>query len=197
MYINFNYLKKKELDTNDLMSLQIVKQLRTEAEREEDLAMILTDDFLDKMVERGCITQIKGKKSDSEIAKLRLTKSGNKLLEDIQTAEVEEQDILIFDWVAKFYKNEEDKMIGNMKRTKQGIAQFRKETGIEKNHLAFLFQSFLESEEQLKYSHKLENLLFSSKNLYSRKFNLDECRLYDFYLSREKYFNDKFKTIKN
>lgn len=195
MYINFNLAKTKGLNEVDIMTLQIIKQLRTEPQREENLVNILTDDFLIKMEDRGYIHQIKGKKSDSELSKIRLTKKGTKLLDDIETAEVNEEDIVLFEWLESFYKAEE-KQIGNKKRTKTGIAQFRSHTGIEKNCLAFLLKEFISDEENMKFNNKLENIFFSSKNLFSRKFLIDECRLYAYYDKRRDFFDKQFKKLK-
>lgn len=194
MYINFKYAKNKGLSEVDILTLQIIKQLRTEPQVEENLVNVLTDDFLLKAEENGYITQIKGKKGDSELGRLRLTKKGAKLLDDIETSEVEEEDIILFEWLEGFYKSE-GKMIGNKKRTKTGIAQFRKHTGIEKNALAFLLKEFISDEENMKFNNKLEAIFFSSKNLYSRKFNIEECRLYTYYDLRRKYFDNKFRTF--
>lgn len=195
MYLNFKYAAEKQLSPYDIITLQTIKQMRSE-NLEDVLASLLQDDRLCFYVEKGYVTQIKGSKNDTEIGRLRLSKAGMKLLDNIETAEVTEEVVVIFDWMAQFYKSDEEKFIGNMKRTKQGIANFSKETGIQKNCLAFLIQTFLNS-DSMEYSYKMENLFFSSKNLYSRKFNLEECRLYDFYKKREEWFEKKFAHINN
>lgn len=196
MHINFKYANNRGLNPIDILTLQIIKQLRTDKEVVNELATVLQDERLGFYVDKKWVTQIKGKKSDDELSRLRLTKSGNKLMENIETAEVTEDTIKIFDWISTFYVGEEDKFVGNKKRTKQGLAQFAKETGISRNHLSYLIQNFLKS-ESFDYSYKLENLLFSSKNLYSRKFSLDECRLNDFYLKNKSFFDSKFDNINN
>jgi len=196
MYINFKLAKEKGISPNEIMNLQVIKQMKLENELDNVLASTLEDNILERFENESLITQIKGKATDSELSRIRLSKKGIKLLDDLETANVTEEDIKIYDWVSSFYRSQ-DKTLGNQKRTKSGLAQFRVETSISRNHLAFLFQTFMNDDEQLEYSHKLENLIFSSKNLYSRKFSLDECRLHSYYLNKEEWFLHKFANIKN
>lgn len=193
MYFNFKYALSKSLSPYDILTLQTIKQMRFE-NLETILAGILEDSRLDFFVEQDYVTQIKGSKGDSEIARLRLTKKGMKLLDNIECVDVNEDSIIIFEWLKKIYSGEEDKFVGNGRRTKQGIAQFSAETGIVKNQLSFLIKTFLQS-DSFEFSYKLENLFFSNKNLYSRKFDLEECRLYTFYLKKKDWFDRKFETL--
>lgn len=194
MYINFKYALGKGLSPHDILTLQTIKQMKFENELETILSGLLQDDRLDFFVEQDYVTQIKGSKGDSEIARLRLTKKGMKLLDNIECADVNEDSIIIFEWLKKIYSGEEDKFVGNGRRTKQGIAQFSAETGIAKNQLSFLIKTFLQS-DSFEFSYKLENVFFSNKNLYSRKFDLEECRLYTFYLKKKEWFDKKFETL--
>ena len=83
-----------------------------------------------------------------------------------------------------------EKDIGNKKKTKMYIAEFRVHSGIEKNELAHLMSQFLNDEANMLYNNKLEFALFKSSNLYQTKFNLDESRLWQYY-SRNKEIIDK------
>ena len=191
MYVNFEILLKRGLIPQDLLFLQAVKQQQTE-DLGDMVAMLMDDQRYEFLIEKEYVKTIKGTSKMTEIEKIRLTTKGARLLDDIQTAYVTDEDIVLRDWLIKQYENE-GKQIGNRKKIATGIAQFRAETGIEKNALAFLFKSFISDEENMVYNLKLEKMLFSSKSMFSTKFNINECRLHDYYMKRKNYFDKQFK----
>lgn len=194
MYLNFNLILEKGFEPNQMVLLQAIKQNSTEDLSNLIPMLIQSDRDLEKLKEGGYIKLIKGKKGQSEFERLRIDSKGTKLLEDIQTAETEDQDIQLRDWLVKFYKSE-DKLIGNKKRIASGIAHFRKYTNIEKNSLAFLLKTFIFDSENMEYNNKLEKVFYSSNNVFSRRFNIDECRLYTYYEKRKDWFNMKFLKL--
>ncbi len=196
MYINFELLYKKGLDEFDVVPLLIINQQRGEKNLHKNLSSSVNKQRLLKYKEMDLITKIKGRNADPPLSKVRLTKKGKKLLNDIQCAYVKNEDIILFDWLEKIYKKLE-KTIGNKKRTKEGIAQFRSETGINGNKLAILLRAFVTDKENMAYNNKLENVFFSSKNYYQVKFSLDNCRLYEYYEVHKEEFEKAFEKIDN
>lgn len=194
-YFNFNLAEKNRLSPIDIINLQLIKQNKF-----ENLSKIIEDIFyddgysLDEYEKEGFVSYIKGTTKQSIYEKIRLTKKGEELLEMIETPDVEEDDVKILNWLIKVY-NSEDKVIGNKKRTASGIASFRANTGIEKNKLAFLLRTFINDEKNFEYSQKLENLFFNSKNIYQRRFVLDDCKLYEYYLRNKEYFDKEFENL--
>lgn len=182
MYINFEYLKQKGLTVSDVIILQIIKQLKIEPELEDDLAMVLTDDFMEKMLERGCITTIKGKKKDSELSKLRLTSKGNKILENIKTPKVTEGDLKMYEHLCNFYLSHEDeeRVLGNQKKTKMYCAIFRNRLSLSLHEMYWLCWLFVQRYE---YTKKLENIFFDSNKIRYGKFenHFEDSPLYQFY----------------
>lgn len=178
MYINFKILETEGMDFNDLLILQLAKQ-----NKNEDLSALL-DKFephgIEPLIEKGYLTQIKGKKGFSRTQKLRISKEGSVALDNIETPEILPEDIVLFDWISSVYTNM-GKTIGNKKKTKIYIAEFRVQSGIEKNELAHLMQQFLQDDENMAYNNKLEYALFRATNAYQTKFNLDESRLWQYY----------------
>lgn len=196
MFLNFDYillLLKKGITAYDTVRLQAIKQNK-KGRSEAVLETIMDDSIIKYYEENGYIWYVKGKKTDSELKKMRLTKKGLKLLEDIETPDKEEQDVMLMKWLVEKYEKH-GKMIGNKKRIVSGIAHFRSHTGIEKNHLSFLIAAFVGDSHNMKYNNKLEKAFFSSENSYSRKFNIDECRLWAYYKKRLDYFEKQFKLI--
>lgn len=192
MYININLLESRGVQPVMVLGLQMIKQNKTE-ELSTNIAEwfdILTED--EKSWLEDHTYYIKGKPYEGQFEKIRLTDKGVKFLDDVQIAQVQEWHIVLADWVATMYKSQ-DKKVGNKKRLATGLAQFGAETSIIKNDLALLWREFLSDDEQMEYSHVAENVIFSSKSIYSRKFNLEECRLQTYYRQRKNYFDNKFE----
>ena len=148
---------------------------------------------LEWLIQNDYIEFIKGGKKDSIYCKVRATKKGSQLLENIETPEITDDDLKLFDWLCDVYKSEE-KMIGNKKKTKMYIAQFRVQSGIERNELANLLEVFIHDEENMKYNHILENSLYKSVNVYNTKFELDQSRVWQYYNKHKEAIDNKFKT---
>jgi hypothetical protein len=192
MYINFKLLLKKGFEHTDLIILQLAKQNKNE-NLEGDLQLQPYQNIL-KLKQMGYLDEIKGSSKQSELSKLRLTKSGSNLLDDLETPEVLEEDLLLFDWISDVYTRL-GKQIGNKKKTKMYIALFRVHSGIEKNHLATLLEKFVKDEENMEYNFRLEYAFFKPTNVFQIKFELDQSRLYMYYLKNKNSFDILFDRI--
>ena len=185
-------LDSKGLSHSDLVLLQATKQNRV-----EDLSHVIekfSDLDIEPLKERGYLTHIQGKKKDSEASKLRLTKKGTTLLEVFETPVVTEEDLMLYDWMAAVYENL-GKEIGNKKKTKMFVALFRAHSGIDKNNLASLLDMFVKDEDNMEYNHKLEFAFFKPATVYQVKFELEQSRLYQYYLNYKSFFDNKFEEL--
>lgn len=162
---------------------------------EQVVSLVTSDEDLEFLQKNGFIKFIKGNKNQNEFQRMRLDKKGTKFLNELDEPDVEEQDVKIFDWLSQIYK-ERDKQIGNGKKTKRLIASFREKSGIEKNELAFLCNTFINDDGEQEYSHKLENVFWKPTNLFQTKFVLEDSRLWKYYSKRKHYFDVEFKKLK-
>jgi hypothetical protein len=152
---------------------------------------------LSEYKDTNLITFVKPKnKSETEYNTVRLTSLANDWIDNITTADIIEEDMQLFDWLESIYKSL-DKEAGNKRKCKNFIAQFRANSGISKNHLAFLCQTFINDDKEIEFSQKLEFLFFKGANLFSTKFDIYQSRLFQYYEKRKDYFEHKFLTIKN
>lgn len=193
MYINFNFVLEKGLIPQDILFLHAVKQ-RSSKGSVDHVAMTMDDERYEFLLQKELIHLIKGTKKMSDIEKIRLTTKGTKFLHDVSTAEVTEEDIVIRDWLVKIFRDM-GKSIGNKKRIGTGIAQFRVITGIDRNKLSFLLKTFVTDEENMEYNHKLQNAFYPDIRDHTPKFNIDDCRLYDYYIRKKNFFDNKFSTL--
>jgi len=195
MHINIKNLFKLP-DAKALPLLLVLKQASKKDRSEEVASLIVSDEDLDRLEKQGYIKYIKGKKSDSIIHKMRLGKKGTAFLNSLEDPDVEEEDVRIFNWLSEIYKKR-DKQIGNGKKTVRLIASFREKSGIEKNHLAFLCNTFINDDSEQEYSHKLEFVFWKPKNIFQVRFILEDSRLWSYYQKKKKWFDAQFKTLKN
>jgi len=190
MYINFSLAAQKNLKPEEIIVLQLISQNRT-----EDLSQTIQNNVniavLSRFKELGLTEHVKAKnKSQTGYNTIRLSKRGRQILEDIQVPEIREDDLIFFSWLAAKYR-ETEREIGNAKKTKLWIALFRVNSGIEKNNLASLCNHFLEDEENFLFSKRLEYLFFKPATMYE-KFDIEQSRLYQYYLNRKEYFDNLF-----
>lgn len=193
MYINFNLAQNHGLILHDIILLQMIYQNKFE-DHSKNLEHF--EPSFEKFENQGLVTYIKGKKNDSKSSLIRLTVKGNKILEEIQIPEINLDDLDVYSWLENVYK-QNDKEVGNAKKTKLLIAQFRVNSGIERNHLVFLCKTFIFDEKEMEYSKRLEYLFWKPSNLFQTKFDIDQSRLYQYYLKKKEYFDGKFAQIKN
>ena len=196
MYINTTILESKNLSLQEFSVLCLIRQQKFE-NNTEILESEVNVDILGKFQTLGLVEYVSRKnKAQKELDLIRTSKKGNEWIDDINTADVCEDTLKIYNWVENIYLST-NREIGNKKRTKQFIAQFSKESSITRNHLAFLIQSFINTESEFDWSKKLQFLFFKGESLFSVRFDLHSSRLYQFYLKQENYFLEQFSKIKN
>lgn len=196
MYINFEMLSSRGLTINNLVLLQMCKQNKF-----EDLSTYIENIFGDLdfqfLEERELIEYVKPKKKDNTKYQLaRISKKGNELLSDLETPEITEEDLTVWAWLADAYKKA-GKQIGNIKKGKLWLAEFRVQSGITRNHLVKLCNEFLYDEKCQEYSFRLDYVFFRPTNVFTTRFDLNESKLWQYYLSREEYFINLFTITKN
>lgn len=192
MYVNI-----KNLFTINPLLLPILLVLRHASKEDvsEKIAMLITSDKdLEYLEENSYIKYIKGKKEDNQFQRMRLDKKGTEYLNSLEEADVTDEDVTIFNWLSDIYKSK-DKQIGNGKKTKRLIASFREKSGIEKNNLAYLCNTFINDDEEQEWSFKLEYVFFKPANAYQTRFTLEQSRLYQYYIKKKNFFDSKFKNL--
>lgn len=194
MYVNFEIAKKRGLSPTDVVNLQLISQNKT-----EELEEIITDNIplsvLNWYQELEYVTLVKAKnKSDSIQNRIRLSSKGNELLEDLQVPQINDDDLQLYNWLEKTYQKE-GKELGNRKKTKLYIALFRVNSGIDRNKLALLCKAFMNDSSQFEWSKKLEFLFFKPGNVFSVKFDLEQSKLYQYYIKHKEHFDNKFAKI--
>ena len=193
MYINFPLLESYGLIPEDVVVLQAVFQNKFE---DNSSLLEIFSSNIEKYETRELVKFINGTKKDSKFKLVRLSDKGSKILEEIQVAAINQDDLDVYEWLESVYKRS-GKGVGNAKKTKSLIAQFRVNSGIERNHLAYLCKVFINDEKEMEWSNKLEFLFFKPPNLFTVKFDIEGSRLYQYYLKRKEQFDTKFLTIKN
>jgi hypothetical protein len=194
MYINFEIAKKRGLSPTDVVNLQLISQNKT-----EKLEGIIFDHIslptLDAYQKKELVTLVKAKnKSDSIQNRIRLSPKGHDLLEDLQVPEINDDDLMLYSWLEAIYKKE-GKELGNRKKTKLYIALFRSHSGIDRNKLALLCKAFMNDTSQFEWSKRLEYLFFKPSNVYAVKFDIEQSKLYQYYLKHKQTFDNKFAKI--
>ena len=194
MYINFEISKKRGLSPTDVVNLQLISQNKT-----EKLEGVIFDNIplriLHSYQEQELVTLVKAKnKSDSIQNRVRLSPKGHDLLEDLQVPEINDDDLMLYSWLEAIYKKE-GKELGNRKKTKLYVALFRSHSGIDRNKLALLCKTFMNDTSQFEWSKRLEFLFFKPGNVFSVKFDLEQSKLYQYYIKHKEHFDNKFAKI--
>lgn len=190
MYINFKMLESKELDFLDLLLLQAARQ--NKFEDQSSTIEKFEGGRIESLMNRSLLTKVAGNKNWSTARKIRVTGKAQDILDNIETPEIEEQDLILFDWISDVYLTK-GKEIGNKKKTKMYIALFRVNSGIEKNHLATLLEKFVEDDNNMEYNFRLEYAFFKPATAFQVKFDIEQSRLYQYYLNNKKIFDGLFK----
>lgn len=194
-YINVNMLAKYELSMNDYLLLQFARQ-----QKSEDLSTIIEEVVnngasLENLVLKEYIYSVKGLKKDSSNRKLRTTPKGNKVLEDIHTVGIEDQDVVVWDWLATTYKKE-GKSLGNKNKGKFFLAQFRAQSGLEKNDLVILCEAFIADDSNMEYSHRLDYVFFKPPNVFTTRFDLEQSRLWHYYNKHKESIDNRIRRAR-
>ena len=196
MYVNFQYLKQHE----DVIPASLVLPLIAIGQnRAEDLRDFLYENLSGAEIEHleavGFITYIKSGKASDTLGRMRLSDKGKSFLDNLETPEITEEDVKVFEWLKATYLKK-GKEIGNAKQTKRYIALFRVHSGISKNALVKLCMDFLLDEERMKFSHQLEYVFFKRSHTFQAHFDINDSKLYQFYLSNKAFYDEEFKQEK-
>lgn len=174
--------------------LQLIKQNKQQGNPSADyLREHLSQDDINRFDELGFVSVVKPKKGQDIFHTLRTTKSANNFLDNVELDSVIESDIILFEALKTVYL-ESGKELGNQKKTKEHIASFRSQSGIDRNPLFLLCKAFIEDEDNFKYSIRLEYVFYKPSGAFDTKFGLDQSRLYQYYLKHQEYFDELFKN---
>lgn len=194
MYINFEIAKKRGLSPTDVVNLQLISQNKTE-KLEGVIFDYISLPILDSYQQQELVNLVKAKNKKETIqSRIRLTPKGHALLEDLQIPEVNDDDLMLYSWLESTYQKE-GKELGNRKKTKLYIALFRAHSGIDRNKLALLCKTFMNDSSQFEWSKRLEFLFFKPGNVFSVKFDLEQSKLYQYYIKHKQTFDNKFAKI--
>ena len=144
---------------------------------------------------------------------VRLDKKGNKLLVDLFTYSPDEDTEKIVSWMEVTYKAM-GKFMKNRKESFRRCAWFTKSSGIDKNKLAVLVQTFMQNvynpevhgdnfyeakkeNPHLILNNMIENAFWTPKDIFAKHYNLDDSPLYNFYLENEEHFLKQFERYEN
>jgi len=218
MYLNFDKIVKREVHPKDLLFLQAVHQQKTE-ELENVVAMYMEDDSLERFLSDGIVEYIKGKKGDTEIARLRLTKKGRDFLLELQKGEDwTEVEVELVKWGEAVYSKRPNYVKSNKLEAQRRMYWFAQETGITKNELAVLmdcfmkdcfvpeeydkrpfneqFGEFKKKNPRAQVSNKLENILWAPKDRFQRHYTLEGSPLWNYYRDNEDYIEKQWERLK-
>ena len=197
-YINFKLAEEKGL-LQDLVLLQAIKQQRTE-ENSKYIAMFVDDHRLEALETFGLVESIKGTKNMYPFQKLRLSTKGRKVMEEIETPELTENDIIMYEYLRDMYLEDPEtkakRSLGNVKKSKIYCAVLRNRLSLTLHEFYWLCVLFL---EEYKYTYVLEYIFFNSnKNRYGKfKDNIEDSPLYQFLEENEdrvkKFWKKKIK----
>jgi hypothetical protein len=194
-YINFELLRATGLSGLDYVLLQCCRQ-----QKFEKLGDYLSDlcggepEALLQLEDRGLVEFIKGEKKDSFFDRARNSKAGNKVLDTLGVSGVTPEDEKIWDWLERKFRAK-DKNVGNAKKGKFYLAQFRVQSGIDKNKLAILCNKYIKDEKRMEFSQVLEYVFFKPVNMYSAKFDLEQSKLWQYYLDHKQMFDKEFEKL--
>jgi hypothetical protein len=192
MYINLKNLLKE--DVGLLPLLECARQMSNE-DLSETLSQLAGDLHLDELVERGMLKLIKGKKSDSDLQKLRIGAKGKKWLDSLSEPTVSDGDLKMFTYLKDMYlsSDDEDRKIGNQKKTLLYVAKFRAMTNLSLHEMFYLCEFFL---DEYKFTKVLQYIFHNDNKDRYGTFNektLEDSPLYQFLNERKKDVEELWK----
>lgn len=188
MFINFKVLQEERMSPLKVFILIAIKQ--KDFEYLKETYWLEERDYLS---ENGYLTAVKtSKKLEGSTESLRLTPKAKKFLEELETAEVSEEDKKVIDWLCAHYLKM-GKTVGNKTRATRHLRDFRIASGIEKNNLIILFLDFLNDEDNMTYNNVLEYALYKPPTAFQTRFNLEDSRLHRHFIKHQKRIESKFE----
>lgn len=194
-YINFTLLSEKGISGEQYLILQCCKQMKFEDVSETLISFCKEDtEPLLSLEDIGLVSFVKGKAKDTLFQKARLTEKGTNLMDSFETPDITDEDLRLWDWLVVIYKKK-DKKIGNATKGKKWLANFRVQSGISRNKLAELCNTFVRDESRMEWSYQLDYVFFKPKDVFTTRFSLEESKLWSYYQERKNYFDEKFLKI--
>lgn len=193
-YFNTELAKDKGLHPIDIFILQLLHQNKSD-DTSEDIALIMDDDSMKRLHAFGLMEMIKGTKKMDEFQKLRLSKKGKKWLSDLQTYNIVENDVKVFESLKAIYI-EEGKEVGSEKKTKELIAWFRNETGFNHRQIWLIAKKFVNDVDRMEYSKVLEYAFWKSTNHFQVQPKLEDSKMFSYYEKHKDWFEVEFKKLK-
>lgn len=193
LYINFKLVQ--ELEEGGHESFNLIKILTAINQgKKEILKQMISQPTDYDLTFKGkpLVKTIKPKnKQETWYDIVRLDKAGKDLLKELTEAECEEQDEVILKWLCEHYQKI-GKEVGNKRKTLRHIRDFRIKSDIKKNNLIRLCHAFVSDEDNMEYSHKLEYVFYKPKTVFETRFDLEESRLYQYYIRHKEQFDKIF-----
>lgn len=181
VYLNVEILKNSELGFGEVTIMKVISQNASE-DNSEIIKEQVSEEYLKELFERGLVTFIKPKRKNQDKYELvRASKKAKDILNLIRIPDIEEGDIKMFDYLCQKYLNheDEDRTIGNKKKTLQYCAIFRKYNNLTLHQMYYLCMYFL---DEYKFTKILERIFFdSNRNRYGRfENNVEDSPLYQY-----------------
>ncbi len=181
MYLNVELLKNSEMGFEEVTIMKVISQNASE-DNSEIIKELVSEEYLKELFERGLVTFIKPRRKNQDKYELvRASKKAKDILNLIRIPDIEEGDIKMFDYLCQKYLNheDEDRTIGNKKKTLQYCAIFRKYNNLTLHQMYYLCMHFL---DEYKYTKILERIFFdSNRNRYGRfENNVEDSPLYQY-----------------
>jgi len=187
MYINLKLLQELNLTPQSVAAMQVIVQNRTEEINDKTISSVLPD------IPKEYITSIKGKKTDSDLSKIRLTAQGKKLLENIGIPDVGGKDLQLAEFLMEQYMSHEDgedRKLGNKKLVRQYCSILRNFMGLSHHEFYYLLEHYLDNH---KYTKVLEYCFHKPQGNFYQKFenNIEGSSIYQHYQNNE----EEIRTI--
>lgn len=207
--MNLDVFFKSKITAEDFVLLSVIQQNSNGSQRERLLEL---DSDYSSVSEYVKFVNRKNKTQTLHDL-VRLDKKGNKLLVDLFTYSPDEDTKKLVDWVIETYKGI-GKFCKNKKEAYKRCQFFSENSGIKRNKLAILIQTFMqnvynpevhgdnfyEAKKENPYlvlSNQVENIFWNKPNIFAKHYNLDDSPLYNFYLENEEHFLKQFERYEN
>ena len=209
--MNLDVFFKSKITAEEFILLSVIQQ-NSGGNQKEKLEEI-NDDYK-SLEKKGFVKFVKAKNKNQSVHELvRLDKKGNKLLVDLFTYSPDEDTEKIISWMEATYKSM-GKFMKNRKESFRRCVWFTKSSGIDKNKLAVLVQTFMQNvynpevhgdnfyeakkeNPHLILNNMIENAFWTPKDIFAKHYNLDDSPLYNFYLENEEHFLKQFERYEN
>lgn len=205
MFINFKVLKNLKnysLDENSLYLLCAINQV----EEQEVIDLYYDDKLIKEWLSLGFIKELKK-------GGYRIDKKGRELLKRLSSSvDIEQETHTIVDWLVNVYKGKPGGIIKNKTETKRRCQWFSDNTGLTRNKLALLLQSFMldtynpesgltieqygKENPRMVLSNMLDNVFWKPPNNFARNYTLDNSPLYTYLENNYEFVEEIWRNNK-